>query len=54
MGSSFDSEELLFQVSIFGNNRDNDRKMSKFSHNVAAADARAMTIPGHFLRKQPS
>ena len=45
-----------FQVNIFSNNR--YLKMSKFLHDAAnddaaADDARAMTIPRSFLRKQP-
>ena len=36
-----------FQVNIFGNNR--YLKMSKFLHDAADDDARAMTIPRRFL-----
>ena len=40
------------QVNIFSNNR--DIRKCQFLHDAAADDARAMTIPRSFLRKQPS
>ena len=42
-----------FQVNIFSNNRD-IKKCQSFRTTAYDDDARAMTIPRRFLRKQPS
>ena len=53
MGSPFDSEQLSeFQINTVSNNRD-IRKYQSF-RTTPDDDARAMTIPRRFLRKQPS
>ena len=43
-----------FQVNIFSNNRDIRKCLFSHADDATADDARVMTIPRRFLRKQPS